>query len=107
MKRLLVIAFFVLIALYALFQARFLILGPRVSIDTPRDNSAVDAGTITISGTAKNVSFLSLDDRRIYTDKDGHWQEKLVMQKGVNIIKLTAKDRFGRETEKLLRVVVN
>ncbi|MBX4195718.1 hypothetical protein KW796_02050 [Candidatus Parcubacteria bacterium] len=106
MKKFLTIAFFVLIALYALFQARSLILGPIINIDTPKDGSLADAGAITVSGTGKNISFISLDDRQIYTDTGGRWSEKLIVAQGINIIKVKARDRFGREKEVLVRVVV-
>lgn len=100
-----VIAFFVLLGLYSLFQARSIILGPELSIESPKANSSLPAGAITVVGTAKNISFLTLDDRQIYTDPTGHFEEELVMQPGINIIKLGAKDRFGREKVLLVQVL--
>jgi hypothetical protein len=100
-------SFLLIIIVYAIFQGRFLILGPRISIDYPAQGTVVDAGVVNVSGTARNIAFLSLDDRQIYTDTDGHWQEKLVMQSGVNIIKLSGKDRFGRQKELLVQIVAN
>ncbi len=105
MKKIFIIAFFVLIALYTLFQARFLILGPRLTIEAPANGAMVDRGVILVSGVAEGVSHLSLDDRQIYTDTEGRWQEKLVAHEGVNTVKLTAIDRFGRETTKFVRIV--
>ncbi len=99
--------FSVLLVLYALFQARFLILGPRIHVATPADNQTLTDPVLTISGTVQNTTFLSLNDRQIFTDKEGHWQEKLIASPGLTIMKLEAKDRFGRKTEKLLRVVLN
>ncbi|MBX4198765.1 hypothetical protein KW800_00585 [Candidatus Parcubacteria bacterium] len=107
MKRYSYLAFGLLLVAYILFQARYLLLGPRISVDTPEDNSTAANATLTVSGTARNTSLLTLDDRPIYTDKAGHWQDKLILSPGLNIIKLDAKDRFGRQTEKLLRVVLN
>jgi hypothetical protein len=91
----------------SLFQARFLILGPRISIDTPKPESTVDAGVLVTSGVARNITHLSLNDRQIYTDTEGRFEEKLIAQKGINIIKLKALDRFGRESERFVRVVAN
>ena len=107
MKKYSLIAFFGLLGLYALFQARFLILGPRLTIETPINYSLIDTGIFLIKGVAKNVSFLSLDDRQIYTDTLGKWSDKLIAHEGTNIIKLEARDRFGRETTKLVEVVAN
>lgn len=105
MRKSLSIGFFVLIAAYALFQARFLILGPGIAIESPLPESELDAGMILINGRARNISFLSLNDRQIYTDTSGRFEEKLVVQKGINIIKLEGKDRFGRRTVETVRVV--
>lgn len=105
MKKYSLIAFFAVIALYALFQARFVILGPSLAIESPQDNALVDAGTVTVRGTARNISHLFLDDRQIYTDTAGHFEEKLIASPGLNIIRLEGKDRFGRQKEKTVRIV--
>ena len=107
MRRTLVIVFFVLLIAYALFQARFVILGPRIQIDSPKDNSTLTSNVLVVSGRAENVAYLSLDGRQIYTDKDGNWSEKLIAPEGISILELAARDRFGRETEKTIRVVLN
>lgn len=97
----------VLLVAYVFFQARHLILGPVIHVERPEDNSVVDPGVVIVSGTVENVASLALNDRLIYTDTAGHWQEKLIVSPGLNIIKLNAKDRFGRSTEKRIRVVFN
>ena len=107
MKKFSYLAFGLLLVVYVLFQARYLILGPGISVDSPADNSTVANPALMVEGTAKNTDSLTLDDRLIYMDKEGHWQEKLILSPGLNIIKIDAKDRFGRQTEKLLRVVLN
>lgn len=105
MKKLSYFLFGALLIAYILFQARFLIIGPRITVDTPKDNSVVDAGVVAVAGGAENVSTLTLDDRPIYTDTQGRWQDKLIAPQGITIIKLIARDRFGRETEKMIRIV--
>lgn len=105
MKKYSYIAFFVLLGAYALFQGRYIILGPRVVIESPVNDSLVDQGVIKVSGIGKNVSYLAIDDQRIYTDATGHFEEKLIVNPGINIIKLTLEDRFGRRREELIRVV--
>jgi len=107
MRRALVIFFFVLLVVYALFQGRFVILGPQIQIDTPKDNAILTSNVLVVSGRAENVAYLSLDGRQIYTDKDGNWSEKLIAPLGISILELRARDRFGREIEKTIRVVLN
>jgi hypothetical protein len=107
MKKALAGLVFILLVAYILFQARFLILGPRIFVTTPVDNQSLSDPVIVVSGRVENVVSLTLDDRAIYPDQSGVWQDKLLAGPGLNIIKLDAKDRFGRETETLLHVVLN
>lgn len=94
----------ILLIAYALYQARFMLLGPRVYIDSPRDNSLLQNQLVTIEGRARNTAWLSLNDRQIFTDEDGYWSEKLIVASGTSIIKVSARDRLGREREKLLHL---
>ena len=91
---------------YCLFQARFLILGPQVSITTPTDGET--AGPVVIvSGKARNAAWISLNGQQIFTDEKGLWKEKLIVSAGVSIMTVTVRDRFGREEEESVRVVFN
>lgn len=103
----LIALFFVLLAGYALFEARFIILGPQVHISYPADGGSVQSNIILMEGTSKNISWLSLNGRQIFTNGEGFWSEKLIVAKGVSIMRVKASDRFGRETEKTVRFILN
>ena len=107
LKHALIITLFLLLISYSLFQARFLILGPQVWIENPQDGHTVESPSVTITGQAKNVAWISLNDRQIFTDEKGIWSEKLIVSKGLSIMTIKARDRFGRETEKRVRIVLN
>lgn len=94
-----------LVILYALFQARFLILGPRVRISSPANGAVVEAGAITVEGRAGNVAWISMQGRQIYVDENGLFQEKLIAPSGPSIITVSARDRFGRETTKRVEIL--
>ncbi len=80
---------------YAIFQARFLIEGPIVTLqNTPQ--TVQEQRIVTLEGTAQNIVFLSLNGRQIYTDKNGYFKEALVLENGYTIATLQAKDRYGR-----------
>lgn len=82
---------------YILFQARFLITGPQIIL---RNEPAIEQNTrtITLEGTALNITHLWLNDRQIFTDEHGNFKEALVLENGYTITTLKAKDRYGRET---------
>jgi hypothetical protein len=94
-------------AIYILFQARFLILGPQVWIESPRDGAVAEAPAITISGEARNAAWISLNGRQIFTDEEGQWEETLIVSKGLSIMTVAVKDRFGRERRESVRIILN
>ncbi|MDP2642111.1 MAG: hypothetical protein Q8P21_02385 [bacterium] len=97
----------ILLVAYSLFEARFLILGPQVWVESPKDGHTVESPLVVVRGRAKNVAWISLNGRQIFTDEEGEWSEKLIVSRGLSIMTVEARDRFGRETEETLRVVLN
>lgn len=104
------ISLFVLLALiiivYTGFQAQKLISGPIIDIYTPENGATYNQTLIEISGRARNISYLYLDDRPIFTDKDGYFKEKILLSPGYNVIKLDATDKFKSHTEKRLELIL-
>lgn len=103
-KQVVFLVFGLLFLLYIVFQARFLILGPRVSIETPKDAEVVYNPLLTISGTASNIARITLNGRQIYVDENGLWTEILLLSPGTSIMTVTVRDRFGREHTESVRV---
>ena len=91
------IAVCVLIASYALFQARKVIEGPMITIDSPADGILVTQAHIEITGRAKNIAFLYLNGKKIYTNDQGIFREITLVATGTNVLELRAADKFGKE----------
>lgn len=82
---------------YAVFQARFLIIGPQISL-TQEPDILQNERRIFLEGTAYNISRLWLNGRQIYTDAQGNFREALVLENGYTVSTLRAEDRYGRNT---------
>ncbi len=83
---------------FVVFQARFLITGPQIILrDLPQGPQ--NSRQITIIGDAYNISHLWLNDRPIYTDTKGRFEEAIVLENGYTIATLRAQDRYGRTTK--------
>lgn len=91
---------------YSLFQAQKLLTGPVIDIYTPQNGATYSQTLIEIEGRARNIAYLNLNDRKIFTDKDGYFKEKLLLSPGYNIIKLDAQDKFKKYTEKRLELIL-
>ena len=91
---------------YGLFEARKILEGPVITIESPRDGSATSSTGIMISGTAQNISFLTINDLPSYTDKSGNFSELLSIPPGFTVLTVQAVDRFGRRAAKSVSINV-
>ena len=105
-KHALLITLFLLLTSYSLYQARAILTGPRVWIESPLDGQEVSSSLVVMEGRAKNIAWISLNDRQIFTDEEGKWSEKLIVSEGTSIMTVRARDRFGRETKETLYIVL-
>lgn len=97
----------IMFAAYCFFQARALILGPRITITSPQDGAVVSGSLITLEGRARDAAWISLNGAQIYTDEEGYFSEKLILSPGVSIMTVRVRDRFGREKEKSVSIILN
>ncbi len=89
----------VLFVAYVLFQARFMIEGPQISI-TRSDVTSENGRIVTLEGVAHNIVRMSLNGRQIFTDKYGNFKETVVLENGYTLATLQAEDRYGRQITK-------
>jgi Glucodextranase, domain B len=93
---------------YSLFNSRFLIKGPEIAIAgvNPITNSIqTNTKDFSLKGTALHSSFITVNNRPIFVDESGNFDEKLLLSNGVSIIDIYAKDKFGKEVRKKIDVV--
>ncbi len=81
---------------YFLYQARWYLLGPEITVDSPQNGEVIRDPYINVRGQALNISSLSMNGRQIFTDEKGVFSEGLLLAKGYNIIEIAATDKFGR-----------
>jgi len=94
------------ILVYSGFQAEKLIRGPIIDVYSPKNGSTYNNALIEIDGKARNIAHLNLNGRKIFTDENGYFKEKLLLSPGYNIIKLDAEDKFKKRKEKTLELVL-
>jgi hypothetical protein len=94
----LTIAGFLLLILYIVWQARFLLIGPVVTL-TEEPPRVQNERAVTITGEVRNITSLTLNGRPIFTDPSGTFRESLVLENGYTIATIAAFDRYGRETK--------
>jgi hypothetical protein len=59
-----------------------------------------------IKGRAEKATYLTLNGREIFVDKEGNFNEIISILPGFSIITINAKDKFGKTAEKKFQVVM-
>lgn len=96
----------VFLILYILFQSKNLLEGPVIAVTKPLDGETLTYSVVDVEGTAKNISYIYLNDHPIFVDTAGKFRETVIAPVGYSIIKLSAKDKFGRTKETYIHVVL-
>jgi hypothetical protein len=103
-KRFVIILSVFLLVSYGIFNARNLIIGPTIEIFSPAKDMETGENVLTINGRAKNITFISLNEKPIFVNKEGLFEEKLLLSPGSNTIEIKARDRFKKETLKTIKI---
>lgn len=94
----------VLLVSYGIFNSRNLIIGPEIEMFSPAKDMETAENVLVIKGKVKNMTYLSLNEKPIFVDTEGLFEEKLLLSPGSNIIEIEAKDRFKNEVQKTVKV---
>ncbi len=105
-RKILLFLLFGIVVAYSIFQAQKLISGPIIEVYSPKNGSTYSQTLIEVEGRAKNIAYLNMNDKPIFTDKTGYFKEKILLSPGYNVIKLDARDKFKKYTEKKLEIVL-
>ena len=89
---LLVIGVFV----YAFFRSQVFLFGPMLEVEYPKPHEKVPQ-VFTLVGHVSNITYLSVNDRRIFPDENGLFEQDLALPAGYTIVELYAHNRQKRE----------
>jgi len=90
---------------YTAYEIQKLVFGPKIEVFSPTNGALISNSLTEVSGIAKNINNISLNDRKIFVDEQGNFKEKLLLSYGYNIITIKASDKFGRNTERIIEVI--
>ncbi|MCE9585358.1 hypothetical protein K8Q94_01930 [Candidatus Nomurabacteria bacterium] len=96
---------FLTILVYAFFSSRSLIFGVKIKNVNITDGAKVEKNILEIKGNAKNAINITLNGREISINQQGDFDETIILLSGYNVIDIKAKDKFGKEDEKIFRLI--
>lgn len=98
-----VISFFILS--YFAYQLNFLLSPPNLSILEPASDFATNNSELIVRGKTDPGTKLSVNGQQVYATIDGNFEQKLNLNKGLNVIKIEAVNRFGK-TKSLVKEIL-
>ncbi len=93
-----------LIGLVALLLLIYLALGisrtiepPRLTITSPEDKLTTNQMTIKVAGQTEPEVKVTINNQEVVSDVNGYFEKEIDLQKGINIIKITAVKSHSRD----------
>ena len=102
-SKLILTALFIALLGYGYYEARAMLFGPRIIIDSAP--IVTHEAFILIKGRAENITDLRLNGAPISVTEDGQFSEPYLASAGENYIVLDAKDRFERASSRSIEVI--
>lgn len=93
---------FIIIGIFSYIKADDLIYGVQINASISKTDSSSIAE---IKGEAIHATYLSLNGREIFIDKDGSFTEHIALLPGLSVVTLEAEDKFGKKSEKKFQVM--
>jgi cytoskeletal protein RodZ len=95
-----------LIGIYVFFQYSSFFFPPQLSITAPKEGQEITGNIVEISGKTDPYATISINKTEVYVALDGTFKKSEYMFSGDNKIIIVAKNRYGKETQKVLNVKV-
>ena len=99
------ILFLVLVVFYFWKEVCFLIKPPALEIFQPPADITVNQESFEIAGKTTPFAVLTLNEEKLYIDKEGNFKKELILAEGLNTYKIEAKNRFGKTNTIIRRII--
>lgn len=87
-----------LIAGYLIWQFSSLTAAPKLTLMSPANDGVVSTPSVEVKGVTASGSDVFLNDVPLPSDVNGNFKTTLLLQPGVNEVRVLAKNKLGKET---------
>ncbi len=91
---------------YFWHQLSYLINPPFVKLSQPISDFTTSEKSVNVSGQTEPDVYLTINGREVYVNSEGYFKSTVSLDSGLNILKIEAKDRFGKTNIVTRNVVV-
>lgn len=93
----LIVLVFLVLAGYLLFQYRYAILPPPLSVDTPKEMATLSSSSVPITGKTDPNVIVTINSETVAVDNDGNFRKTLTAFTGKNTVTVKVVNHFGKE----------
>lgn len=97
------VIFFALVLGYAFYEARGLLLGPKISVSS--QILEVRETYVRITGKAERIAKLAMNGKEIPVTQDGAFDQPYLLAPGLNRILFDATDKYGRTSQEVVAII--
>ena len=97
----------ILLLTYLGFEINNIFAPPALTITSPLDNLVTDKPTIEVIGKTEREVKTKINDQEIQTDAEGNFSESVSLQPGLNVIKISAVKKRGKENVIYRQIILN
>lgn len=83
---------------YFFWQFSALTAPPKLQVESPARDEVLHGSLLTVKGQVDGGADVFINDTPILSDARGNFQSPIALQEGVNVIRVTAKNRLGKST---------
>lgn len=105
-RGLVIIFVFLIIAGYVFIQYSSLIFAPGLTIDSPKEGATISGNVVIVRGSTDPYATVTVEGDEVAVGLDGSFKKSVYEFSGDNKITITSKNRFGKESTKVIEVKV-
>jgi len=104
-----VIVLIIVVALIIFFSLKVnaIFMPPELKIISPADGLITASRQVEVKGLSIPEAEIIINNKAVLVDQSGNFASLIDLQKGLNLIKITAKKRYSRINEQDIRVLFN
>ena len=91
---------------YGLFAARGVMFPPKLKVLSPKNYSVFNTTKVVVSGITDPSLGVWIVGKNEQSDESGFFEEIIYINPGYNEIGISVKNKFGRESKKILKLAV-
>lgn len=105
-KSLLILGSFLIVFFYIAFNSLSFFIGPGLNIKTPKNGQVITGNVAEVTGKTDQYASLFVNDNEVSLSLSGEFKKNLYLFSGDQKIIVVSKNRFGKETRKVIQVKV-